>query len=110
MPAAAIQINGVLGPEDDLPLGAPVQLSNQDTGGEVSYAWQILDRPEGSAAVLTNPAIENPLFTPDVEGTYLLRLTVNATTATEAIDTQVAAVRFLKTDQRAPAAGEGASR
>lgn len=106
MASASIEINGSANSADFLPLNTPVQLSNDDTGGEVSYLWELLDIPEGSIASLTNPAIENPLFTPDVEGTYLVRLTVNAALTTEVIDRKIAAVRYTKSWERAPAAGE----
>lgn len=107
MPAAAIQINGVTGSNDDLPLNTPVQLSNDDVGAEVTYAWTIVDQPEGTPTVtLTNPSIENPLFTPTKEGTYLLQLVVNAMTATEVIGTAIVGVRYLKSNERPPAAAE----
>ncbi|MFA6166724.1 MAG: hypothetical protein WC700_08915, partial [Gemmatimonadaceae bacterium] len=106
MPAAVIEINAVAGSNTDLTLGNIVQLSNADAGGEVSYLWAMLDRPAGSAAVLSATNIENPTFTPDVEGTYLLRLTVNATLASECSDQKVAAVRQLKSRERIPSSGE----
>lgn len=104
MVQALIEINGIVGSDDDLPINVLVQLSNADTGGELSYAWTILDKPPGSTAALSNSAIENPTFTPDVEGSYLLRLIVNGSGSY--IDTAIAAVRQVKTNERVPAAGE----
>jgi len=106
MPAADIEINGSAVSDDDLPIATLVQLSNADTGGEISYLWEILDQPEGTADVLSSTSIENPTFTPNKEGTYLLRLTVNDTLASEVSDLKVAAVRQLKTNERIPAAME----
>lgn len=104
MPQARIEINAVAGSDDDLPINVLVQLSNADVGGETSYSWTIADKPPGSIAALSNPLIENPTFTPDVEGSYLLRLVVNGSASYT--DTAIAAVRSLKTRERVPAAGE----
>jgi hypothetical protein len=40
-----------------------------------TYAWAFTDTPEGSAATLSDPAIVNPTFTPDIDGTYTVELT-----------------------------------
>lgn len=39
-----------------------------------SYEWAMLDRPAGSAAVLANTDQQTTSFTPDVNGTYRIRL------------------------------------
>jgi hypothetical protein len=98
--AATIQINGVAASDDDLPINVLVQLN--DSGGGAVWLWELLDIPLGSTAALSNPALQNPTFTPDVEGTYLIKLTEDATTT----DQKIAAVRQLKTRERIPAAGE----
>lgn len=105
-PRALIQVNGVDGSNDDLPINTLVQLSNDDAGGEVTYLWEVLDQPEGTADALSNSAIENPTLTPKKEGSYLVRLTVNAATATVSVDTVVVGIRELKSRQRIPAAME----
>lgn len=105
MPAADIQVNAVTGTVFDVAINVAVQLSNNDVGGELTYLWEILDQPEGAAVALSNPAIENPTFTPTKEGTYLIRLVVNAG-ASELIDKVKVSVRQFKTDARIPAAGE----
>ena len=99
---ALISLNGVAGSNDDLPISTPVQLDNVGTGGESTYLWQLLAVPEGSAAVLTSTTVHNPLFTPDLEGTYLIQLVVNGVLPNRAI----VGVRQLKTGQRIPAPGE----
>lgn len=110
MVAANISINAVDGSNPPngtaLPINVLVNLDNQNTGGELTYLWEFLDRPEGSAAALSNPAIQAPSFTPDVEGTYLLKLTVNRTLATEATDTVIVGISQLRTNERIPSAGE----
>ncbi len=106
MPQAVIEINGVAGSDADLPIGTLVQLSNADIGGEITYLWEIVDQPEGTADALSSSAIENPTFTPNKEGSYMLRLTVNASLSTEHVDQAIAAVLSIKTSERIPAATE----
>ena len=106
MPQAQITINAIVGSNIDLPLNMSVQLNNNGIGGEVSYLWTILDQPPGAVDSLSSTSIQNPTFTPQKEGTYLLRLIVNSSLPPEQTDSVVAAVRQLKTRNRIPAAGE----
>jgi len=110
MARALIVINAVVGSNPPngtaLTIGSVVSLDNSNNGGELTYLWEFLDMPAGSLTAFSNPAIQNPTFTPDSEGTYLIRLTVNATMATEAVNTVIAAITQLKTGMRIPAAGE----
>lgn len=106
MTQARIEINGVPGSDDALPINTLVQLSNMDTGGEASYAWSILDQPPGLADSLSATNIENPTLTPKKEGTYLVQLIVNFGLPDEKIDKAVVGIRQLKTLERIPAAGE----
>lgn len=87
-------------------IGATVQLDNTNAGGEVSYLWEILDKPEGSLSSLSNATLQNPTFVADSEGTYLVKLTVNRTLATETTDSVIVGVAQVKTGMRIPAAGE----
>ncbi len=107
MAQAQITINAVTGSDDDLPIATLVQLSNNNAGGELTFAWTIVDQPPGAADALSDPTIQNPTFTPNKEGTYLIRLVVNAG-PNALTDEVVAAVRFLKSRQRVPSAGEQA--
>lgn len=84
MATAAILINqatkpaGVAGrSRSDLDLGAVVTLTNNDDSGAVQWLWEVLDKPLGSAATLTGDTTASCTFTPDVAGSYFLRLTVN---------------------------------
>ena len=106
MARALIEINTVVGSNNDLPIDTLVQLSNSDNGGELTYLWEWMDKPEGSLAAFSDPAIENPTFTPDVEGTYLVRLTVNRTLASQSINKVICGVKQVKSGMRVPAAGE----
>ncbi len=110
MTQALIQIDGVTGSNPPngfaLTLGATVAVTNVNNGGEVSYLWEFVDRPENSAAAFANPAVQTTSFVVDVEGTYVIRLTVNATLADERSDTVIAAVSQLLTEDRIPGATE----
>lgn len=110
MVQALIRMNGVSGsnPPNGTPLvlGASVVLTNLGTGGELTYLWELLDKPEGSLSSIASASSANTSFTPDVEGTYLVKLSVNRTLPTERTDTQIASVAQIRTGQRIPAAGE----
>lgn len=43
----------------------------------LTYQWSILSKPESSTAILSDPTIQKPTFTPDVFGNYFISLTVN---------------------------------
>ncbi len=45
-------------------------------GGAVGFAWSVVTRPVGSAALLGAPAAATTGFTPDAAGSYTLRLCV----------------------------------
>ena len=104
MAQALITINGVPGSNDDLPIGTPVFLSNVDSTGEFFYFWEILDQPPGPADSIIPNNIRDTSFTPNKEGSYLIQLTVNPNSPI--VNRAIAAVRFLKTRERAPAAQE----
>ncbi|MDP6402025.1 MAG: FG-GAP-like repeat-containing protein [SAR202 cluster bacterium] len=61
--------------------GYPVQLdgtgSSDEDGDELTYAWRMLAKPEGSQAVLSGEATASPSFTPDVLGEFVVSLAVN---------------------------------
>jgi len=62
---------------DDIVTGLPVTLSNANDNGVRSWRWVLVSRPRFSTAALTNVVNAQPQFTPDVVGSYLIRLTVN---------------------------------
>ena len=102
--SAQIRVNGVLGSNDDLPINTIVTLSNATAAS--TYAWAILDQPAGAADNLSSTSSATPFFTPRKEGTYLLRLTVDAGLPTESTNQVIAAIRQVKSRLRIPAAGE----
>ena len=46
-------------------------------GRPLSYEWQFYSRPQGSHAVLSNANTPTPSFTPDVDGAYVVFLSVD---------------------------------
>jgi len=104
--AASILFNGLATPQLDLAPGTVVTATNFNNTGIVSWAWTIVDKPPGSTAALSSASAANPTFTVDVEGSYLLSLTVNAGLGDELTVRGLAAVRQVKTGARIPAASE----
>jgi hypothetical protein len=50
--------------------------SDIDSDPIVGYAWTIINTPFGSTATISDPAIQNPTFTPDLKGDYEIGLIV----------------------------------
>lgn len=103
---ARIKINSVAGSRTDIVVGATVTLGNDGLGDESTYLWELLDVPEGSTAVLSSSSIAAPTFVADLEGTYLIKLSVNRLLSDADTDTAVAGVLRIKDGIRIPAAGE----
>lgn len=51
-----------------------------DLGQTLTYAWSLIELPAGSSAVLNAVGAEDPSFTPDVAGSYVVRLHVTDST------------------------------
>jgi hypothetical protein len=86
MASASIRIDQPLNPipngvpgisRDDIALGRPVIVRNGNANGVRSRRWK-LDPAYGSTVSLSSTDGEAPSFTPDVPGTYLISLAVNA--------------------------------
>jgi hypothetical protein len=92
---------------DDLILGLPVVVSNSSDTDVVRWVWALLDVPLGSTAVLSGTTSPQVTFTPDVAGSYLVRLMVNDGLVGQ-IDLKVAAVRN-SLGHRYPATAETSS-
>ncbi|MDG1121142.1 MAG: PKD domain-containing protein [Glaciecola sp.] len=69
------------GPDQSLLVGQLVSLSGASStdadNDAITYLWSFVSIPVSSTVTLDNAAIVNPQFTPDVEGSYVLNLTVN---------------------------------
>ena len=68
------------GPAQTVTLGDTVNLDG--TGIDVdldplTFAWQFTQTPVGSGAALNDATAEDPTFTPDLAGTYVLQLIVS---------------------------------
>jgi hypothetical protein len=51
--------------------------SSDSDGDPLTYAWTIMETPQGSTAALSDASAVNPAFTADMEGTYVIQLVVN---------------------------------
>jgi hypothetical protein len=97
---------------DDLDSGVAVTVT--DTGPGPTRLWELVDKPDGSAAVLTASSGVSTQFTPDIPGSYAVRLTVNGGPSSDYITTRVAGVQLALPqwitlygrNLRIPAAGE----
>lgn len=106
---ASIRINGSSGPLQVTP-GTPCVLSNFSNVGVLGWQWVLADKPVGSTAVLTGATSATASFTPDIPGTYLVRLTTYSDagrTVADAASSAAAYIRFTSAPYwRLPAAGE----
>jgi hypothetical protein len=109
MPTAAIIIQqsgdgyNIPCSRDNLVLSLPVTVLNQSNSGVTSWLWSIVDRPTGSSATLVSPTSSTTTFTPDIDGTYLIKLILNSGAATNQVG---AAVKTANYNYRIPAATE----
>lgn len=60
--------------------------SKDSQGNALTYLWSIVSKPEGSQAVLSDPAVVNPSFTADELGDYVFSLTVTNPSGISASD------------------------
>ena len=51
--------------------------SSDADGDFLTYSWAFFNKPGGSSATISNPTNVSPSFDPDVDGEYIVRLTVN---------------------------------
>ena len=70
------------GPDQKVEIGALVQLdgsgSRAPEGEPLIYAWAFVSVPDGSVAELDSDNSVNPTFTADLEGKYVVKLTINS--------------------------------
>jgi len=85
---------------DDLETGTLVTLTNATA--ESTYLWELLSKPVGSSASLSGATLPTATFTPDVTGSYRIRLTTNGSE----VDIRIGAVKTANLDIRKPATDE----
>jgi len=78
------------GPDQGVTVWTPVTLdgtaSRDPEGAALAFTWAFTSLPAGSTAALSAASDPAPAFTPDLEGTYALTLTVNDGTTDSAPD------------------------
>ena len=63
--------------QPSIPIGERQYFTAASNGTNAStYSWSINSKPTGSTAILENPKTRTPSLRPDVEGDYVLQLTV----------------------------------
>lgn len=71
----------IAGPDQRVSTGTQVDLDGSESfdvdGRPLSYNWQFYSRPLGSSTVLFNANTPTPFFLPDVDGAYVLFLSVD---------------------------------
>ncbi len=94
------------GPDQDVFVGSVVALDGTGSSDPdldpLTYAWQLITVPSGSAAALSDATAANPTFVPDRNGDYVAELVVNDGVADSAPDSVT-----LSTINRAPVADAG---
>lgn len=69
------------GPDQPGHTGTLVQLTGSGSldvdNNPLTYFWSFTSKPAGSTATLSSDSVVNPMFTPDLFGTYVLQLIVN---------------------------------
>jgi len=74
-PLADAGIDQTVRPDDLVNLDGTAS-SDPDENYPLSYAWQIINRPAGSSATLSDSDTPTPSFTVDMDGDYTLQLVV----------------------------------
>jgi hypothetical protein len=91
---------------DDLALGVTVSLSNNSNTGVATWQWEFISKPPASAAALTTPTSATSTFTPDIRGSYFIKLTVTNGGSASDSDQRVAAIKTSYLGIRIPAVEE----
>lgn len=95
-------------------LGQVFTLSNFDDTGVLGWRWTLIDKPLGSAAVLSAQFTPTTQITPDIAGAYFVRLETfldAPRTIADDADEQLAGIAFPPLlDWQIPAAGETVQR
>jgi hypothetical protein len=66
--------------------------STDADGDDLTYLWQFTAQPDGSKATLSSNTVQQPVFTTDLAGTYIVSLVVNDGIENSTADTVVITV------------------
>ncbi|MBE1301423.1 MAG: YHYH protein [Alteromonadaceae bacterium] len=80
--------------------------SSDEDGDALTYSWSFASTPSGSSASLSSSTSSSPSFTADVDGTYVVQLTVNDGTTDSSVD-QVTITAQTTASNGAPTANAG---
>lgn len=69
--------------------------SSDPNGSPITFQWTITSAPPGSSAVLGNATSATPSFTPDVDGSYQIKLTVSDGSLSTSVTVTVASYRHI---------------
>jgi hypothetical protein len=89
---------------DDLDPGVLVTLTNADDTGVFSWIWEFISQPVGSSVTIVGS--KTATFTPNVRGSYLIKLTVDGEISNSATNSKIAAVKTAFLGIRKPATTE----
>lgn len=101
MPQASLLWNGNPGPYNQLSVGTPATVANDDIGGETSWVFTLEKQPVGSTALLSGIGNSRSI-TPDKPGTYIVKVVVNGTLT----DISAGASLYFPSEIREPAPKE----
>lgn len=80
--------------------------SSDNEGDSLLYTWSLSSAPTGSSASLVNPSVVSTTFIPDVEGDYVISLTVNDGAIDSTVDTVIVTASTTNTNS-IPVANSG---
>ncbi len=78
-------------------VGSKVYYTADTTGTITSFTWSVISRPTGSTGSFNSTTIQNPIFTPDLVGMYVLSVTGSA--GSPSVDTIYAELYYGCTTQ-----------
>ncbi|MFO8234956.1 MAG: hypothetical protein R6U04_06110, partial [Bacteroidales bacterium] len=90
----SLTLNADAGSDVIVGVGEDVELDGSNssaTEGSFDYNWSFLSKPDNSDAQLQNTNSESPLFTPDVEGDYIVELSISSGDQEDTDDVKVTA-------------------
>ncbi|HUF08980.1 MAG TPA: T9SS type A sorting domain-containing protein [Rhodothermales bacterium] len=78
-------------------VGELTYLRGHETAGEevTSYAWTLSSRPNGSSAALDSTNLQGTTFRPDVEGQYIIDLTIATAGGSSSANVTITAAKYV---------------